>query len=96
MTDTEVLALVNRVRVAIPVRPVPPPKPQLSWHTLKVGDVLIDDGTNQIATITTCTNLGITLSAEEGGYFNWSDPDWRAHFTKLPKRRTPKKDTNAS
>jgi hypothetical protein len=64
---------------------------------LRPGQLLVPTSANMVVPeggvwqVVGCDDQGITLSPEGASPFDptvrWADPDWKAHWTKVPKRR---------
>lgn len=87
MADPQAVArIVARLTEPIPAPYRPPPTPRAQWRGLKVGDVLKSLAHGYYLTIRQTDSEGITF---DNG-LRWRDTDWEAHWSKLPRRRTPR------
>ena len=83
--------------VAIPDAPPPRAKPAKSWKLLRPNQrlALTDTITLTNRTLTVGTEVTVasvdSLSAElrldDGTHFLWTNPEWKAHFERVRKRK---------
>ena len=103
-TDLRLEAIAVRLTQTIPAPAKRIPRPQMSWRTLKPGQLLsykeggqsprseFTPGAVFLITSVYSLVMSIVYSGADGMLqpFRWTDPDWRQYFTKVPKIRKKK------
>lgn len=100
MLTTDLDTIIARLSETIPKAWAPPPKPQASWRTLKIGNTLertghghvwnIEVGTvspGKTVTIKAVDSQGVHLEADDGKVFSWGNPEWKLYWTRVKRQR---------
>ena len=104
-SDLRLEAIAVRLTQTIPAPAKAIPRPQMSWRTLKPGQLLSNKigwktprgefPPGALFLVKSVDSLGMTLSSETPAVGvrpdeRWDTPDWASTFTKIPKRKKKK------